>query len=212
MNVNRLITYRDVLDVLKQLVVFLDTTQRISHFNERYLHHFFSHYLQMIRPITFDGQSLIHPEWATSKDGTLRNVRYKDAGQRYEVSQECGSSGYIDLAIGDINRPSFAIEFKMTEHINSKGIEYDYLKLLDGRNSFEKGLSIIVLYGRSRISKSIYKNLFPTCVANAIMQLREKHIPIRKDFVFFVLEHHNGKTVIHCCDTPGGLFSSINSI
>lgn len=212
MNVNRLITYSDVLNVVKQLVVCLDSSPSISHFNERYLHHYFSHYLQKKRPISFDGQSLIHPEWATSKDGTIRNAKYKDVGQRYEVSQKSGSPGYIDLAIGDVNRPSFAIEFKMSEHINSKGIEYDYLKLLDGRNSFEKGLSIIVLYGRSRLSKSIYENLFPKCVNTAIQQLKEKHIPIRKDFVFFVLEHYNGKTVIHCCNNPDGLFSNIKTI
>ena len=150
-----LITYCDVLDVLKQFVVCLDSSQGISHFNERYLHHYFSHYLQKKHPISFDGQTLIHPEWATSKNGTKRYARYKDGGKRYEVSQEFGSSGYIDLAIGDANRPSFAIEFKMSEHINSKGIEYDFLKLLDGRNTFEKGLSIIVLYGRSRFSKSL---------------------------------------------------------
>lgn len=209
MSTNRLITYCDVLDVLKQFVICLDSSQEIPHFNERYLHHYFSHYLQKKCPITFDGKSLIHPEWATSKDGTNRSAKYKDAGQCYEVNQESGRTGYIDLAIGNLDHPSLAIEFKMSKHINSKGIEYDYLKLLDGRNPFEKGLSIVVLYGRKSWSKSIYEELFPRYIKNAIHHLKNKHLPIRKDFSFFIIERHNGKTVIHCCATLDGLFTSI---
>ena len=203
-------SYDDILDILRQFVDELDSCETITHCNERYLHHYFSHKLQSKYEISFDGKSLIHPEWATAKKGTARNAKYKEGRKHYLVDQTNGTSGFIDLAVGNLDNPEIAIEFKMSESLDTKGIEYDYLKLLDGRNPFTKSVSIVVLYGRKSKSMTIYSEHLPSCVKDAVQRLNENGIQARSEFAFFVIEFFNGNAYIHRCETQDGVFKEIN--
>ena len=105
----------DVLGVILEIVQSIQYNGK--RFNERYLHHYFSHLLQEkyhllnltenIWEITF------HPEWPTYKQQTGLNFgRYKRKNNKYQPAPS-GTAGFIDFAIGNYDSPDIGIEFSL---------------------------------------------------------------------------------------------------
>ena len=150
--------------IIEQLINDLRTIKEPNsiHWNERYLHHKFSHLVQKESDYEInitDAKSLFHPEWATSIKGirdeggfyTRSENGYEPRPSRKASKDDPkgGSPGFIDFAIGDFNNPDYAVEFKMAKNMDAKGFVFDYMKLLDNRNKFEKEvISLSVVLGR----------------------------------------------------------------
>lgn len=150
--------------IIEQLINDLRTIKEPNsiHWNERYLHHKFSHLVQTESNYEInvtDAKSLFHPEWATSIKGIRDGGGFYAKGENgYELRSsrkrrkddfEGGSPGFIDFAIGDFDNPDYAIEFKMAKNMDAKGFAFDYMKLLDNRNNIkEEVLSLSVVLGR----------------------------------------------------------------
>ena len=150
--------------IIEQLINDLRTIKEPNsiHWNERYLHHKFSHLVQKESDYEInitDAKSLFHPEWATSIKGirdeggfyTRSENGYEPRPSRKASKEDSkgGSPGFIDFAIGDFNNPDYAVEFKMAKNMDAKGFVFDYMKLLDNRNKFKKEvISLSVVLGR----------------------------------------------------------------
>lgn len=150
--------------IIEQLIMDLRTIKKPNsiHWNERYLHHKFSHLVQKESDYEIDitdAKSLFHPEWATSIKGirdeggfyTRSENGYEPRPSRKASQDDSkgGSPGFIDFAIGDFNNPDYAVEFKMAKNMDAKGFVFDYMKLLDNRNKFKKEVfSLSVVLGR----------------------------------------------------------------
>lgn len=148
------VTYQDVIDNLRNAVAEIVSMPRDLHFNERYLHHYFSREIQKKEPVQFSDEANFHPEWSTTKNNPDNPAKYKRDDKRdYHIDDENGSSGFIDFVIGPVKKPSIAIEFKMSNSFDTKGVAYDYLKLMDSRNPFETSVSLVIVYGLSPKSK-----------------------------------------------------------
>lgn len=162
-----------------------------AHLNERYLHHLFSRQIQNDYPIELNCESQLHPEWATSIKGKREGGLYKKIGNSYEIVETDGSSGFIDFAIGNAEKPECAIEFKMSTHFNKEGLIYDYMKLLDGRNHFDKAISIAVYYGHSSHSSMCEADVLNDCFNMAVSRL--KGVFSGRPYRFFLVEVIDGK-------------------
>ena len=157
-----------------------------AHLNERYLHHLFSRQIQNDYPIELNCESQLHPEWATSIKDKREGGLYKKIGNSYEIVETDGSSGFIDFAIGNAEKPECAIEFKMSTHFNKEGLIYDYMKLLDGRNHFDKAISIAVYYGHSSHSSMCEADVLNDCFNMAVSRL--KGVFSGRPYRFFFVE------------------------
>lgn len=142
------IIHKIFIDALHQMVLMNPD----SHFNERYLHHYFSREIQKYIPVSFSKNCQLHPEWATAVKGTRRNAKYLWTNEGYTIDER-GSSGFVDFAIGDLENPYCGVEVKMSTKIDTKGVIYDLMKLLDNRNKFKEAVSMIVYYGHVNKSK-----------------------------------------------------------
>lgn len=149
--------------IIEQLINDLRTIKEPNsiHWNERYLHHKFSHLVQKGSNYEInvtDANNLFHPEWATSIKGTRDGGFYIKVTDGYVTrpsrketkdDSEGGSPGFIDFAIGDFGNPDYAVEFKMAKSMDAKGFVFDYMKLLDSRNRIKEGaISLSVVLGR----------------------------------------------------------------
>lgn len=144
-------------DLIKEII---DTNiNEEMHLHERYLHHRFSFLAQQAGyDISFNNKAArFHPEWATAITGVRDGGFYKGTNDGYEPrdskknemnTTEGGTPGFIDFAIGDFDKPDYAVEFKMAKGMDAKGFAFDYMKLLDGRNQFKKAISLSVVFGR----------------------------------------------------------------
>ncbi len=134
-------------------------------FNERYLHHEFSHRYQTLYTASnqlmpadevmeepTDQECALHPEWPTKKEVKVKERI--DGGEYKGVSPvEAGSAGHIDFAVGPYRQPWLAIEFKLTLGWSGKAVGFDLVKLLDKRNRFERIVSFNFIL-RDRLSGS----------------------------------------------------------
>ena len=161
------------------------------HLNERYLHHLFSYQIQKDYPVSLDGNSMLHPEWATYIKGRRTGGRYRKHGNVYLKSDKSGSSGFIDFAIGNSEKPDYAIEFKMSNVFNREGLIYDYMKLLDRRNPFHKAISVAVYYGHSSHSRLCETETLNGCLREAIGRLGERSC--EREHQFYFLEIISGQ-------------------
>ena len=164
-----------VEQIILELIDELQLIDPRVHLNERYLHHKFSFKVQKCMPLTYDSNSRLHPEWATYIKGIdIRNggLYYKE-GNQYKADKLKGSSGFIDFAIGNADNPDYGIEFKMSTQLNKEGLIYDYMKLLDGRNNIEGGISLAVYYGHSSHSSQCEKSVLEECLLEAKARLGE---------------------------------------
>jgi hypothetical protein len=75
--------------------------------NERYLHHYFTKQIQEYYPIVYEdiNQCKLHPEWATSNK-YRSGGKYKKDGNEYVIDDN-GTSGFIDFALGEYDKPEF---------------------------------------------------------------------------------------------------------
>lgn len=179
-----------------------------THWNERYLHHKFSHLVQKESDYEInvtDAKNLLHPEWATSiKDvregGFYAKVKVDDK-EEYEPrlsrkntksDLEGGSPGFIDFAIGDFNNPDYAVEFKMAKNMDAKGFVFDYMKLLDNRNKFEKEvISLSVVLGRKTKLEVEDLNGYLKKAKDKLGEYLSK--PDDRKVLFYVIQINEGK-------------------
>jgi len=171
-----------------------------AHLNERYIHHLFSRKLQNYWALRLDQKNLVHPEWATYIMGSPTHCgQYKKQGDKYIIiddsalaqdpdSEEIkGGSGFLDFAIGKYDNPFCAVEFKFDDSLNVRGLEFDYMKLLDSRNKIDFAISLAVVYGQSNHSGNISMDKLNSYCSNACNALGDKYNSARK-FKFYVLE------------------------
>ena len=134
---------------IEQLISDLRTIKDPNsiHWNERYLHHKFSYLVQKESGFEInvtDAPSKFHPEWATSikdkRDGGFyaRNDNgYEPRDKRKDSKDDSkgGNPGFIDFAIGDFDKPEYAVEFKMAKNMDAKGFAFDYMKRRQKRSA-----------------------------------------------------------------------------
>ena len=207
---NTLQTFQTVESVICEIVNNLSRMDfKDVHLNERYLHHLFSEKIQaMGYPIVLNGGVGLHPEWATY----IRDVRcekacryhYAKSGneseagyQIVETMKDKGSSGFIDFAVGDYNKPDCAIEFKMAQSIVSKGIIFDYMKLLDSRSIFKTAVSLCVFYNLSNRNDSLH-GLLSDCLEKAKERLKG-HVELYRPFRFHTICIYKDGSVQKVC-------------
>lgn len=129
--------------------------------NERYLHHAFSHALQSEAPgmanlLDFRGPSpliALHPEWPTYKKATnlLTGGCYSRPDKKtYMPDRDGKGGGFIDFALGDYPCPEIGVEFMLNDFWSTEETVFDFMKLLDSRNSsFQHSIYLgIILRGK----------------------------------------------------------------
>ena len=199
------------MEIERHILILIENLRHIdstTHLNERYLHHLFSRQIQNDYPIELNCESQLHPEWATSIKDKRKGGIYKKVGNSYEIVESDGSPGFIDFAIGNAENPDCAIEFKMSTHFNKEGLIYDYMKLLDGRNHFDRALSVAVYYGHSSHSKLCEAKELNTCLRKAIDRL--KGVESDRPFKLFFLEIIDGRVVKRLECSNNREFAEIN--
>lgn len=207
---NTAISYSEVREILFLAINEIRKLRMGQHFNERYLHHFFSREVQKIIPITYSSDTQFHPEWATfSLHNRNQGAKYKKTERGYKIDENTGSSGYIDFAIGDVKLPYIAIEFKMSETLDKHGIIYDYIKLLDKKNPFQTAVSLVVYYGLKRKSTAITTDNLNKLFESAINELRPDRFDSERDFHLFVLEVNEAKSLVYERSNISGTFHEV---
>lgn len=185
----------DINEVISVIINDLEGLDANRHYNERYLHHLFSHMVQEEYPISFTSGYGLHPEWAT----VIKDVRpggwYKKQEDEYCPMNKEGSAGFIDFAVGEAGNPEYAIEFKMARKLDQEGVIFDYMKLMDGRNHFQKAISLVVYYGHKT-----HSSLCEVAALNNCLETAQKRLG--KDFrnrhhQFHVVEIIDGKIIRH---------------
>lgn len=183
----------DIEKIINTLIVECEHFNSELHLNERYLHHRFSFLVQEKYPISLTNSFGLHPEWAT-------NIKYIRPGGCYKEDKELGKyfidesggAGFIDFAIGEDNKPSCAIEFKMSSGFEREGLTYDYVKLLDPENSIGMSYSLVVYYNRKSESKKL-SDYLNKCIKDAYDRLKGRNKTLNKHH-FYVLEIFEKKT------------------
>jgi hypothetical protein len=169
--------------------------------NERYLHHYFSEKIQKYYPIVYEDitKSQLHPEWATAIKGFRNGGKYKKVGNEYKIDDN-GTSGFIDFAIGNYEKPEFGIEFKFCKSWNFQSVVFDYMKLLDSTNSIKKAISFSIIYRQNNFSNKLPKELNKT-----ISELQKRlgdRMESKRPFLFWIIEIvQNGKKQSWICDS-----------
>ncbi len=193
----------NVEKIIEQLISDLRTIKDpySIHWNERYLHHKFSYLVQKESGFEInvtDAPSKFHPEWATSIKGKRDGGFYARNDNGYEPrdkrkdskdDSKGGNPGFIDFAIGDFDKPEYAVEFKMAKNMDAKGFAFDYMKLLDNRNKFKEVISLSVVLGRKTKLEvdDINSNL-----EDAIKKLGKEYLSKDRKVLFYVIQINEG--------------------
>ena len=83
----------------------------------------------------------LHPEWPTYKESTgLFFGRYRRINRHYYPVDDGRKGGFLDFAVGEYRQPHIGIEFTLKPSWNNEETVYDFVKLLDGRNSSLKAV------------------------------------------------------------------------
>lgn len=181
-------------EILRELLQELKGQENID-VNERYIHHYFSCRLQHTRyPIKFNEPCELHPEWATARLGTLRNAKYSKKNKAYKID-DSGSSGFIDLAIGSVEKPFVGIEFKTSKSYYPEGVIYDYMKLLDKNVNIDSAVAIDIYYGRK--SKLTSEELNDN-IQEAQSRLGERYEKARDRYLWVIQICGRELTVFKC--------------
>lgn len=194
----------DINHVISALIKALEGLDSNLHLNERYPHHLFSHMVQKVYPVSVQNTYGLHPEWATAINGKRHGGRYKRVGYEYWPTSSGGSAGFIDFAIGDAENPECAIEFKMAKKLDKEGVIFDYMKLMDGRNSFSNAISVVVYYGHKIHSPLCDPEVLYNCLSEAKKRLCKDFID--RPHQFHVVEVINGKFYCHLLCEKGLVF------
>lgn len=142
--------------------------------NERYLHHFFSHRIQCAEPSPMPlldpaTPLLFHPEWPTYKEATkIACGTYQKAGGMYLPVEAGRKGGFIDFALGPYLAPEIAVEFKLFNNgWDAEGVTFDYMKLLDGRNTFKAVVSVVVILRPKRVTVAGWRDALERAINSA---------------------------------------------
>ncbi|MDD4792936.1 MAG: hypothetical protein PHP20_07715 [Firmicutes bacterium] len=150
------ITASDVVNSIKAIAGTIDFASLGPYrmLDKSYLQHYLSAILNWdFRLLNLTGAThpvQLHPEWPTYEEQThLEYGRYERRIEDEEKSgywpADQGTTGIIDFAIGDYERPQIGIELTMEYGWAHERIVYDFLKLMDSRNPFRAGISYNVL-------------------------------------------------------------------
>jgi hypothetical protein len=151
------------MDAKEVLKIILDIANSIKYsptLNERYLHHYFSHIMQVkYRSLNLEGSMLdihLHPEWPTfKKTAVISYGRYKNKEGQYRLDDE-GTAGFIDFAIGEYSTPEIGIEFSLKYGWSNEEIVYDFVKLLDKKNPFKTVISFNIIFRKNGLVRGGY--------------------------------------------------------
>ncbi len=190
----------DIESIMDSLIEDVKSINPEYHFNERYLHHLFSHKVQEKGPvISFKDKSVLHPEWATSIQDLRQGgcYSYDKEKRQYIITDDPHGAGFIDFAIGDESYPDYAVEFKMSKQLNKEGVVFDMMKLIDNRNRIKKKVfSVTIYYGHSSFSNNMKKNNLEKCLSEAMKRLSINQISRDYRFVFVEITNNHRINII----------------
>lgn len=176
-------------------------------FNERYVHHYFSHKWlslyehennQEISLIKENENLIFHPEWPTYKKATgIDYGKYRKENKpgdsepgKYMPCAE-GTAGFIDFAIGEYQAPKIGIEMTLKYGWSNEEVIYDFVKLLDKSNPFEVVYSLNVILRDKRLPEGgMMKDLeshIHSAYQEAIRRLGEQYA-VERERHFIILE------------------------
>jgi len=167
------------MDAKEVLEIILDIAKSIKYsptLNERYLHHYFSHIIQMkYRSLNLEGNMQdihLHPEWPTfKKTAAISCGRYKNKEGHYRLD-DGGTAGFIDFAIGEYSAPEIGIEFSLKYGWSSEEIVYDFVKLLDKKNPFKIAISFNMIFRKNGLVRGKYLTDFEEHMNEALGEAR----------------------------------------
>lgn len=154
--------------------------------NERYLHHYFSHQVQVSNAYSLDygnrAQSTFHPEWTTKG-------RYQEENGVYQLAPD-GTPGNIDFVLGHHGNPEYAIEFKHSQGWIHNPLVFDYMKLLDSANNIQKAISVAVIFRENDLSTQLSDDKVNETIADLKERLKgqEQEIGENRPFLFLIIE------------------------
>lgn len=156
--------------------------------NERYLHHYFSQKIQEAFPVLYEDykKSLLHPEWATANKIRTKGGKYRKNANEY-CCDKFGTSGFIDFVIGDYEEPELGIEFKVRNSWNSESLIFDYMKLMDNRNSIKSSISFAIIFRENNLSNRLNISKMNSVLSALEDRLKNGLLADRK-FLFRIVE------------------------
>ena len=197
------------MDINVEILAIINQLEELDsscHLNERYIHHLFSHRIQNEYPMSFSSDNKLHPEWATCIKDKRSGGRYKHSTDGYWPVDQEGSPGFIDFAIGDSEAPDYAIEFKMAKKLDTEGVTFDYMKLMDSRNHFKTAISLVVYYGHKTHSTLCEPEALENCLETAQKRLKNNYS--NRPHGFHVVEIIDSKIVHHLVCTDNHFFEN----
>ena len=194
--------------------------------NERYLHHVFSHALQQAGPpddvnlLDYRGPTpgiMLHPEWPTYKESTglLTGGRYfRNEQKKFMPIEDGRKGGFIDFAIGDYQSPEIGVEFMLKPSWSNEETIFDYMKLLDSRNSsFKHVVSFgIILRGNGLPPNAeAYRFLAEKAFVTATQRLDHLYLENAKTPYFMITEvAADGRRHLYYDPSAGHFVSSVS--
>jgi hypothetical protein len=189
--------------------------------NERYLHHVFSHCLQQTGApsepnlLVYEGPTdriMLHPEWPTYKEaaGLMTGGRYMRINRRTFMPIENGrKGGFIDFAIGNYSSPEIGIEFMLKPSWSNEETVFDFMKLLDSRNSsFKHVVSFGIILRENGLppDAEVYRRLADEALARATRRLGPFYHQDGRRIYFVITEvASDGRRYLYY-DQPAGQF------
>lgn len=171
--------------------------------NERYLHHLFSHSLQQATPpgeanlLDYRGPTpgiMLHPEWPTYKEATglLTGGRYSRPDKKTFMPIEDGrKGGFIDFALGAYSQPEIGVEFMLKPSWSNEETVFDFMKLLDARNSSFKhviSFGIVLRANGLPTDAETYRSLADKALAEAVRRLGQFYKQGDRTIYFVITE------------------------
>jgi hypothetical protein len=157
--------------------------------NERYLHHYFTGKIQAEYPdliiYTNKSRSKLHPEWATKG----KYKKNKESGNKYEICNN-GSPGFVDFTLGEYENPELGIEFKVSKGWQFQSLVFDYMKLMDNQNLFNKVISFAIIYRDKGLSNQLTLDKIKETIVELSARLGSK-LDENRPFLFKIIEVAN---------------------
>jgi len=191
--------------------------------NERYLHHVFSHALQQagtpdkVNLLDYRGPTpgiTLHPEWPTYKESTglVTGGRYVRINKKTFMPIEDGrKGGFIDFALGDYSSPEVGVEFMLQPSWSNEETVFDYMKLLDSRNSSFKhvvSFGVILRVNGLPPDAETYRRLADKAFVEAKRRLDQFYREDGREIYFVITEVASGSRRHLYFDPSTGRFVS----
>jgi len=120
---------------------------------------------------------MLHPEWPTYKEavGSLTGGRYARPDKKTFWPVEDGrKGGFIDFALGAYSQPETGVEFMLKPSWSNEETVFDFMKLLDARNSSFKhvvSFGIVLRANGLPTDAETYRSLADKALAEAVRRL-----------------------------------------